>query len=270
MLPLALWALLLLPIALLVNICLPLAKNVRLAKASGIPYVIVPFYAYNRLISLSLGRTLLRLVDRLSPEPSITSWRHLVTLHWPWKLRHAPFASLGTDTFLTVAPGGIIMHTADANVIAEIMARATDFPKPTHIYRHIEIYGKNVVSSEGAMWRRHRRLTSPAFTEKNNRLVWKETLAQTQVVLASWLGPGADGRCRTIRQVASDSMRLSLNVISHAGLGQRMEWPKATGDEVPEKENLSETHTMSFTFALQYLLHNLLYIMLLPKWVLSM
>ena len=191
-----------------------------------------------------------------------------MALHWPWKLRHAPFTSLGTDTFLTVAPGGMILHTADANVIAEIMARATDFPKPTHIYRHIELYGKNVVSSEGAMWRRHRKLTSPAFTEKNNRLVWKETLAQTQAVLASWLGPNGMGG--TIRQVASDSMRLSLNVIGHAGLGQKMEWPKATEDRVSERENLPETHTMSFTSALQHLLHNLLYIMLLPKWILSM
>jgi len=175
---------------------------------------------------------------------------------------------LGTDTFLTVAPGGIIMNTADANVIAEVMSRATDFPKPTHIYQHIEIYGKNVVSSEGAIWRRHRKLTSPAFTEKNNRLVWKETLAPAQIVLASWLG--SDGRGRTIRQVASDSMRLSLNVIGHAGLGQKMEWPKATESaEVSGRENLPETHTMSFTYALQYLMHNLLYIMILPSWILS-
>jgi hypothetical protein len=269
MLPLGVWAVLLLLIAFMIDICLALTKNVRIAKASGIPYVVVPFYAFNRVTALFLSRTLLRLADRLLPDPSITSWRHLVTSHWPWKLRHAPFTSLGTDTFLTVAPGGIMMYTADANVIAEIMARATDFLKPSNIYKSIGIYGQNVISSEGATWRHHRRLTSPAFSEKNNRLVWNETLTQTQAVLASWLGP--DGRGKTIRQVAGDSMRLSLNVISRAGLGQKMEWPEAAaGGELSGRGNLPEGHKMSFTYALQFLMHNVLYIMILPQWILSM
>ena len=45
------------------------------------------------------------------------------------------------------------MNTADANVIAQIFARGDDFPKATRLYRHVDIYGKNVVSSGGATWR---------------------------------------------------------------------------------------------------------------------
>ena len=74
---------------------------------------------------------------------------------------------------MTVSPGGILLFTADADVITEMVGtRRNDFPKPSHFYRSVNIYGKNVVSSEGALWRQHRRITSPPFTEKNNHLVW--------------------------------------------------------------------------------------------------
>jgi hypothetical protein len=255
------WAALLLLATVLLNVALPLAQNVRIAQASGIPYVCVPYYAYNRLTSMFMGRTFLRLADKVAPGLSATSWRHLVKSNWPWKFKHAPFTALQTDTFLTVSPGGIIMHTADANVIAQIIARGEDFPKATQLYRHVDIYGKNVVSSGGATWRRHRAVTSPAFTEKNNQLVWKETLDVTQAVLASWTRGNS-----VVHQLAGDSMRLSLEVIGRAGLGQKLEWPKAT--ESADKE-LPPGHTMSFTVSVQFLLANMLYVMALPMWFLS-
>ena len=61
-------------------------------------------------------------------------------------------------------------------------------------------------------------------------------------------------------------MRLSLEVIGRAGLGQKLEWPKAT--ESLDKELLLG-HTMSLTEAVQLLLRNMLYVMALPMWFLS-
>ena len=110
MFSLSAWVLLLVPAALLLNIVLPLARNIRIAKASGIPYVVVPYYAYNSLTAMFMSHTLLKFTDKIAPGLSVTSWRHLVTSKWPWKFRHAPFTRLHTDTFLTVAPGGIIMN----------------------------------------------------------------------------------------------------------------------------------------------------------------
>ena len=86
------------------------------------------------------------------------------------------------------------MWTADADVIAEMVGtRRNDFPKPSHFYRSVNIYGKNVVSSEGALWRQHRRITSPPFTEKNNHLVWVSVY-----VLSSFL-PRIPAHSRTNR-----------------------------------------------------------------------
>jgi hypothetical protein len=257
------WMLMLVPIAFVLNILIPLVNNIRIARATGTPYVIVPVYAYNRINSILFARTISRLCDAILPEPSTTSWRRLTGSAWPWKLRHAPFAELGTDTFLTVASGGIILYTADAEVISQINARGNDFPKATQLYKHVDIYGKNVVSSGGATWRRHRSVTGPAFTEKNNQLVWKETLDITQNMLTSWTGSGYGEK--TVRTVAGDAMRLSLEVIGRAGLGQRIDWPQATPNEEIQR-SLPSGHKLTFTEALQFLLVHIFYIIAVPIW----
>ena len=253
--------------AVIVNYIVPLLRNIQVARSTGLKYVVVPWYSYNRITALFLHRTVARVLNASLPEPPIISARRLVNSAWPWKFRYAPFAALGTDTFWTVAPGGNILHTADANVIADITSRGADFPKPTSLYKSVDIYGKNVVSSEGAMWRQHRKLVAPAFTEKNSQLVFNETLEQTEAMLALW--QGLDGDAKTLRTVAEDTMRLSLNVIGRAGLGRKMGWPssmqRAEGDDKGETTN---DHKLSFTESLHYLLKNIYFVMIFPKWLL--
>ncbi|KAF4633652.1 hypothetical protein G7Y89_g4461 [Cudoniella acicularis] len=261
---------LMLSVAIAINrICLPLIKNIRTAKATGLCFIVVPYYHYNFLTARLMSRTLLRLCNLLCPGPSFTSWRVLVTSAWPLKLQHAPFKALGTDTFLIVAPGGIILNTADADVISQVLARGQDFPKATEIYRSINIYGRNVVSSDGPIWRHHRKITSPAFSERNNHLVWKETLDRTQAMLASFVG--ADGQFRTVEHIARDTTRLSLEVMGRACLGEKLEWPSnIVGNNRQLGESCSDTVSQSFTSSLEYVALHIVSIMAikaLPEWI---
>jgi len=206
--------LLLLAAYFLTGLVLPFVRNIHIAKRSGLRYVIVPYFMYdNSWPSKHLRPPFRKLLDILfyDPNPSPASWQHLISPLWPLKFRHAPFKLLGTDTFLTVAPGGIVLNTADADVITQILTRPIDFPKPTQLYRGISIYGKNLFSTEGPTWKRQRRLINPAFSEKTNKLVWKETLGQARAMVASWVGTNASGK--SIRHVARDTMRLSLAII---------------------------------------------------------
>ena len=251
---------------LILHILLPWAQNIRMAKATGLPYVIVPFHYYNQFTAMVFNRTLLRLVNSLLSKPSPSSWRQFLTSTWPWKLRHAPFAELGTDTFLTVAPGGSVLNTADADVVNQIFSRSTDFPKATQMYRVLVVFGENVVASEGTTWRHHRKLTSPVFSEKNNQLVWKETLDLCQTTLDLWL----NNTNKTIRTVGQDCMRLSLAVIGRAGLGQKMELSSTlAANRNSAGEELTKGHTMNFTDALTTVLHCIFYIIIVPKWLLK-
>ena len=259
------------------------ARNLAAAKASGIPYVITPFFLFNT-VWLLIHRPLLPHLRKL-PQSWTFPWLNVLTTEWGWEQRYELFRKLGTDTFLTVAPGtpGMILWTADANAISQITTRRNDFPKPIHMYGSVNIFGKNVVSTEGQVWRHHRKVVSPPFTEKNNQLVWSESLDQAQDMLKAWVGP-LGNRQQTVSTVGDDAMRLSLHVISRAGFGVRLQWPglgessetqTETGTEPnigggkDSPEEMCEGHTMTYTDALQTLLHNLLWVMLLPRFLLS-
>ncbi|KUJ09553.1 cytochrome P450 [Mollisia scopiformis] len=240
--------------------CLALLRNIRIAKATGLKYVVVPWFSYNALVSLFMRRVFLQLLNKVLPqssEASVTSWRSLVTGIWPLRFRHAPFAAFGTDTFLAVSPGGIILNTADADVVSQIAGRGDDFPKPIGIYRAVSIYGMNVVTSEGEEWRHHRRLTSPAFCESNNQLVWRETIDRTQAMLVLLLGRYTSSK--TVQHLADDVMRLSLEIIGNAALGQKILWPTIEDGEEPETQHLKAGHTMTFSASLGYITTNMIF-----------
>lgn len=135
------------------------------------------------------------------------------------------------------------------------------------------------MSTEGNTWRIHRKLVSPPFTEKNNHLVWKETLAQAQALLDTWVGPDGLGK-QTVHRVMDDTMRLSLHVISRAGFGQSMRWPRSEDLSLVEDSELDNPskikneispkgHKMSYTYALHSLLKNIIPVMILPEWALK-
>ena len=103
-----------------------------------------------------------------------------MTPDFSWSNLHDSFKELGSDIFILVSSAENLVVVADAEAVAQITTRRNDFPKPTEHYQSVDLFGKNVVSTEGQNWRHHRRITSPPFTEKNNHLVWLESLHQAQ------------------------------------------------------------------------------------------
>lgn len=209
---------------------------------------------------------------RSLPQKWTDPWFDL-TLEWGWERRYEPFKRFGSDTFITVSPERNVLYTADPDVITQITTRRNDFPKALEVYESLKIYGNNVVTSEGQLWRHHRKIVSPPFTEKNNHLVWAETLDQTQAMMNSWLDGGA-----TIYTIADDAMRLSLHVISRAGFGVHLQWPgqekvqqngHAKGGNNSSSAAIPAGHELSYTDALGSLLHNVLPLLILPRFLLS-
>ena len=243
--------------------------NLTAAKASGITYTIVPFLTVNRLYMLAC--IILIPLMRILPKKWTEPWFDL-TLEWGWDRRYEPFKRFGSDTFIAVSPERNVLYTADPDVINQITTRRNDFPKALEVYESLKIYGKNVVTSEGQSWKHHRKIVQPPFTEKNNHLVWKETLTQTRAMVNSW------NRRSTIYTIAEDAMRLSLHVISKAGFGVQMQWPDqdeadrnghANGKEARPENVLPVGHTMSYTDALGTLLHNVIILLAVPRFLIS-
>lgn len=173
------------------------------------------------------------------------------------------FKKYNSDLVLMVSPGANTLYVADADVVNQITTRRNDFPKPVWMYNSLDLYGKNVVSTEGANWRHHRKITSPPFTERNNVLVWQESLVQAESMMAGWTSKEAKVSS-PIWSVASEAMRLSLHVISRAGFGVGLHWPHEQSDT-----KIPPGHQMSYKSALETLLHNLIVMIITPRWVLK-
>jgi len=192
---------------------------------------------------------------------------------WGYTLGHMPFEKLGKDVFLLVSPTLILVFVADAEAITQITTRRNDFPKPLEMYRALDIYGKNLVSTEGADWRMHRKLAAPSFGEKNNMLVFDETLYHAKSLLGLWAGPDGRGN-QTIKEPSAGAMNFALYVISSAGFDVRVVWPHEEGKPGTERKTEDKSmfvgseipsgHQMNYREALSELLHNIMITLVIP------
>ncbi|TKA22403.1 hypothetical protein B0A50_07909 [Salinomyces thailandicus] len=235
--------------------------NLTAAKQSGLKYFCTPFYNFNRfwLVTHQLWLPLLNLL----PKQWTETWIDYLQPEFIWSKLYGTFENIGSDAFLIVSPGANTLYVADAEAVTQITTRRNDFPKPLGMYAILDLFGKNVVTTEGAVWRHHRKITSPPFTERNNHLVWTESLHQAQSMLTGWVGK--DGQeSGAVWDVAAQAMRLSLHVISRAGFGVRLQWPHEDSQtQVPEG------HTLTYKDALSTLLENIIVVLLTPRWILT-
>ena len=247
-----------------------LRTNIAKAKASGLQYHVVPVYIFNNMWMIFSTPTLK--VLRLLPKKYTHPWLQFISPQSSWANLYALNDSMGTDTYLTISPGRIKLWTADPEVITQMTNRRNDFPKPIHVYRTIDIYGKNIVTTEGQEWRKHRKIAAPPFGERNNHMVWEESIHQAQLMVTSWTG--VDGNeSRTINTMADDTMRLSLHIISRAGFGKRLLWPGVEDEQIQSDGDATGKgpgHTMTYTNALGTLLHSLITIVAVPRPLLGM
>jgi hypothetical protein len=270
-----LFALIAYPISLLLSF----RANLKAAKRTGLKYVVSIAFAYY-VPWIVIGQLCIPLLRKL-PKQWQGWWLDLAEPEWIWQQAYAPFQkeSIGADTFVIVTPQTNNLVTADPAVIHQLTTRRVDFPKPIKMYKGIEIYGTNVVTSEGQTWRRHRKNTAPPFGEKNNKVVWKETIYQASQMVRHWTEAGAAAVPETkpgsekswgalVSGLGHDSMRLSLYVISRAGFGVRCEWPgMETGSgekDVMSANEIPNGHSMSYVQSMETLLHRILALFMFP------
>ncbi|TAQ87036.1 hypothetical protein B7494_g4640 [Chlorociboria aeruginascens] len=152
----------------------------------------------------------------------------------PWDELYAPFRQAGTETVLTCSPTGVLLHTASADVITQITERRNDFPKPTYMYSMIDIYGKSAISVEGQLWKKHRKVITAPFNERNYHVVWEESIHQTQEMLSHVIGSEASSA--SLEDVEELTSRTALATISQAGYAVRIDWPESNENQARPKD----------------------------------
>ncbi|KAL2919019.1 hypothetical protein HK105_201289 [Polyrhizophydium stewartii] len=199
--------------------------------------------------------------------------------NWAWKLHYKVFADLGRDVFIIVDSDAPTLRVADPDLIHEIVTRKTDFPKPIEFYGILDLFGRNVVTTEHAEWRRHRKVAAPQFSEKNNMFVHRETVRTVKDMFRAWDSTAAQSPAQSaetsallagntggvVIDVTNDMMKLALHVISSAGFGLKIDWVESESEL-----KLPANHKMSFKTAIEEVINSLLLKLMLPKFVYSL
>ncbi|KAI0034595.1 cytochrome P450 [Vararia minispora EC-137] len=133
------------------------------------------------------------------------------------------------------------------------------YPKPIERFGFLRLFGDNIIATEGAPWKVHRKIAAPAFTEKNYRMVWNESVRIVQDLLDNeWK------RTPEIKyeHVLDLTVPMSLFIIASAGFGQHMSWA--------EEKSVPAGYTMSFKDSLHRVSSDLHLKLLLPPWMLGL
>ncbi|KAL5634078.1 hypothetical protein ACGC1H_006046 [Rhizoctonia solani] len=191
----------------------------------------------------------------LPPIPYIT----LGHSHY-WYSKYQIFERLGTDIYGTASifPSASYFTLADPAAIKQVSYTRNNFVKNTAAYKVLEAFGSNLISVEGELWKRQRRIAAPAFSDNNNYLVWEVAKKFTEQMIHSW----GTRQSITVHDVSEDlALPLSICVIAEAGLGQDVSWGN---DIVPEG------HKLTFKDALTVVSRTMFLPLILPNWAWSL
>ncbi|KAK2045945.1 cytochrome P450 [Colletotrichum somersetense] len=250
-----------------------LRRNIAEAKKVGLPYVVTPASPFS--IVWQLTHKFWVPIIKTFPRSWWENWLELLMADWAYQKRHAPFARIG-ETFMIISPFQILIVTNSAEAIHQITQQREKFPKLIETYAILKQFGDNVLTTEGAVWRMHRKVTSATFNEKNAALVFGESIKQALGMVQKWLGPDGKNR-QTVKTLDHDTMRLALNIIGYVGFGMRLVWPgqalpEGTDPKLQKYSSLEAApgHTMSFSDAIAVMLEHILVLLLVPHKLLKM
>ncbi|KAF9267532.1 cytochrome P450 [Marasmius fiardii PR-910] len=175
-----------------------------------------------------------------------------------WLRKHDLYERHGWDISAAISlwPHVQVTYTlADPKALKEIGGKRTKFPKPLDQYKPLEVFGKNILVSEGDLWKKYRKITSPAFSERNSQLVWNESV--------NMLMEFFDEVWKHEEEVSVDNfvgtcLQFGLRVISAAGFGKRMSWN--------DNHSVPEGHELSFKETFQTVSQGVFVKLLTPDW----
>ncbi|KDR75779.1 hypothetical protein GALMADRAFT_248468 [Galerina marginata CBS 339.88] len=175
--------------------------------------------------------------------------------------KHTSFASAGWDmnSIVSMIPSPITTVTiADADTIKEITSSRARFPKPVFQYEILTFFGRNIVASEGEEWKKYRKISAPAFSDRNNKLVWDETV---QIMVGLFDEVWRDKDEISVHHCVEVTLPIALFVIGVAGFGRKISWH----DDVV----IPAGHQMTFKDSLHIASSDIIFKAILPDWALK-
>ncbi|KAJ6517309.1 cytochrome P450 [Mycena vitilis] len=182
-------------------------------------------------------------------------------LKWVWEWRESNFRYHQYDV-VSMVPlifGDAFFYTCSVDVVKQLLVNEskTRLIKPGWLTAPLLLWGQNVISANGEVWKRHRRIMAPAFTTETYSLIVKETVAVYREMLTS---QGWETQDKVdVPDVSSLPHKLALIIIARCGFGFNMPY------ETPTPHG-----TMPFGQALDIVSGSAVARLVLPRWAYSL
>jgi cytochrome P450 len=132
-----------------------------------------------------------------------------------------------------------------------IVKNVGNYPKPTKMYRAIDVYGMNIVSAPGGeLHRKHRRVVEPAFAENHLRHLVEISNSSTELLIKK-LERNAKESSDSLRiNVYEDLNDITMDIIGKSAFGTDLNIFNESIPDAKYKLYDSSKHKMSFFQAL--------------------
>ncbi|KAJ3514323.1 hypothetical protein NLJ89_g2441 [Agrocybe chaxingu] len=176
--------------------------------------------------------------------------------------KHTVFEAAGCDihSSVSIIPNiRTMIVLADPAAIKEVTSSRARFPKPVHFYKALSFYGHNIVASEGEEWKKYRKISAPAFSDRNNKLVWDESVKIMEGLFTDVWG---DKDAITVDHCVDITLPIALFVIGVAGFGRNVSWK--------EDVVIPPGHQMTFKDALHIVTTDIFVKLIVPDWAMRL
>lgn len=250
------------PTLLFLSTISALHRNYSKAREIGLPILIQPV-SYSNPLWLMIGRHVAPWFKHLPFGLGKTVSR-VGYSGWEWAQKHSIHQEYGPG-FVIVTPVQNWLYTCDGETLYGIFygERQGSIERPTELWAMLNCFGPNVITATGEDWRRHRKVTAAAFTERTSRLAWDEALRQAGQVLSYWKAAGPKG----VKTTPRDCKIVALNVLVSAGFGRSCAFAGGEDDD-QEEHDFTKTQggLLGYHSSLRLILENILVVFLLgPK-----
>ena len=234
-----------------------LFKNYLAARTTGLSMMILPVNHYNpiwMILSVPIIRPL--------AEKFLPTWMYepieVSTYGWEFRQGFSIFEKYG-PAFILVTAGNNELSFIDPELATEVLKRPKDFPQTEMGNIIMNIFGPNLLTTNGETWARQRKLIAPNINEKISGLVFGESVQQARQMLSSHM--------EDFKGVTDETMKgmkqIAINVLGVAGLGISRPWKE-------EKSDRPKGYRMTYMEATKAVVENLIEAAVFPAKLLTL
>jgi cytochrome P450 len=220
--------------------CYALARNYVTARKTGLPLLISPFNPFNPLWILS--RPYINPFLSYLPFGLGNSTKYNY-LGYTWRDQNRLHTRYG-KAYIIVTPDENHLVVGDTQGCDQILRLYRNWTKNNRFNDPLNTFGRNLGTVDGEEWQKHRKITAVAFNDRNNALVWQESVKQSKQMLATWLSASV------VQSTVDDLNLLALHVLASAGFGSSYDFNSPLTAPAPG-------HIMSYRDALTSILGNI-------------